>query len=83
VTSETKAPNLTYAPARLRPEWAKRWIANPPAMNPATAMTKFFGEHPGADGKWRFMNALPELAGVTVDHAELMARYIALGLAGK
>lgn len=82
ITSETKAPNLSYAPARLRPEWMQRWIAYPPAMQPATAMTKFFGEHP-VDGKWKFMTPLPELNGITADHVDLMVRYLVQGHAGK
>lgn len=85
-TSETKAPNLSYAPARLRPEWMKRWISNPPAMQPATAMTKFFGEEPGPDGKWHYMpgsKPLPELEGITADQVDLMVRYLVQGLAGK
>jgi mono/diheme cytochrome c family protein len=83
ITTETKAPNLSYAAARLRPEWMRRWISNPPAMNPNTAMTQFFGEKPAADGKWHFMTALPELSGITEDNVDLMVRYVAEGLAGK
>lgn len=83
ITSETKAPNLSYAPARLRPEWMRRWISNPPGMNPNTAMTKSFGEAPGADGKWHFMTPLPELSGITEDNVDLMVRYVAEGFAGK
>ena len=83
ITTETKAPNLSYAPARLRPEWMKRWISNPPRMNPNTAMTKFFGDDPGPDGKWHYMTPLPELNGITDDNVDLMVRYVAEGLAGK
>jgi mono/diheme cytochrome c family protein len=83
VTSETKAPNLSYAPQRLRPEWMRRWISNPPAMNPNTAMTKSFGEGPGADGKWHFMTPLPELQGVDADNVDLMVRYVSEGKAAK
>ncbi len=39
---ETKAPNLDYAAGRLRPEWVRRWIENPPGMVPGTAMLVLF-----------------------------------------
>ena len=82
-TDQTKAPNLSYVTQRLNAEWMHRWIRNPPAMNPATAMTKFFGEEPSPDGTWRYMTALPELSGITEDHAQLMVRFLLQGLAGK
>ncbi len=69
--AETKAPNLNRAPGRLRPDWTRRWIANPPAMNPATAMTKNFGDAPRSDGRWHYMKDLPELGGISADHVEV------------
>ena len=39
---ETKAPNLSYADARLKPEWMARWIQNPLEMQPGTAMPALF-----------------------------------------
>jgi mono/diheme cytochrome c family protein len=83
VNEETKGPNLSYAPERLRHEWATRWVRLPTAMQPNTQMTKNFGDEPGKDGKWHFSPDLPELKGISSDHAELMVRYVLLGLAGK
>jgi len=83
VNEETKGPNLSYAPERLRLEWTRRWIPAPALMQPNTQMTQNFGEKIGADGKWRFSTDLPELKGVTADHADVMMRYVLLGLAGK
>jgi hypothetical protein len=83
MTTETKAPDLGHTPKRLRPEWMHRWISDPPGMNPNTAMTRFFGEKPGKDGKWRYMTELPELKGIEADHVDLMVRYLSEGQAGK
>lgn len=41
-TTETKAPNLTWAGRRLKPEWMTRWIQNPAEMEPGTAMPALF-----------------------------------------
>jgi mono/diheme cytochrome c family protein len=41
-TRETKAPNLSYAGDRLKPEWMSRWIENPSEMQPGTAMPALF-----------------------------------------
>jgi mono/diheme cytochrome c family protein len=41
-TTETKAPNLTWAGQRLKPEWMTRWIENPAEMEPGTAMPALF-----------------------------------------
>jgi len=82
-SDQTKGPNLSYAPQRLRYEWTHRWVPAPGLMQPNTQMTQNFGEKPGADGKWRFAPELPETRGVSEDHAELMVRYILSGLAGK
>jgi cytochrome c2/cytochrome c1 len=92
ITSETKAPNLSLAPKRLRPDWMRRWIPNPPAMIPDTAMTSFFGDKPGTtatkpepspEGKWYFKTPLPELAGVPEDHVELLVRWLTEGIDAK
>lgn len=80
-TSETKAPNFSYAPGRLRADWMRRWIPAPTAMQPNTSMAPLFIQQP--DGTWRFNAKLPELDGVDEDHVELMVRYILLGQAGK
>lgn len=81
-TSETKGPNLTFAPARLRADWAHRWIQDPPAIHPRTSMAKMFELK---DGTWRFKSAvpMPEVEAVPGDHIALMVRYLLLGLAGK
>ena len=42
MTTETKAPNLTLANERLRPEWIRQWIEKPDAMVPGTGMSAFF-----------------------------------------
>ncbi len=42
LNDETKAPNLSYTAARLRPEWVARWIQNPSLLEPGTAMPALF-----------------------------------------
>jgi hypothetical protein len=79
VTTETKGPNLSYAARRLRPEWMARWIPNPPAMQPWTAMTVNFKREVEGDPKsrWVYNNPdLPELKGVRADHVDLMIRWL-------
>jgi hypothetical protein len=53
------APNLDVANERLRPEWTKKWIANPAAMFPYTPVMPgiflYEGDKPKAAGelkKW-------------------------------
>jgi cytochrome c2 len=77
---ETRAPNFSFAPARLRADWAHRWIEDPPAMNPRTSMLKLFEPK---EGVWRFLNRIPEVDAVPGDHIDLMVRYLLLGQAGK
>lgn len=43
-------PDLANLPERMRPEGVKRWIADPQAMMPGTAMPAFF-YYTGDDGK--------------------------------
>jgi cytochrome c551/c552 len=81
-TTETKAPNFSYAPGRLRAEWMRRWIAAPTAMQPMSSMAPLFVKDEKT-GLWRFNTKLPELDGVDVDHIDLMVRYLLLGHAGK
>ncbi len=83
VNEETKGPNLSYAPERLRLEWTRRWVQLPTAMQPNTQMTKNFGDNVGPDGKWHFSTDLPELKDLPADHADIMVRYVLSGLAGK
>ena len=35
-------PDLSMAPARLRPEWVPQWLRNPQAIQPGTRMPNFF-----------------------------------------
>ena len=75
LTSETKAPNLTYTGSRLRPEWVARWLQDPQVMEPGTPMPALFRKQPS--GRWTYMNtALPEVAAYEGDHVELMVRYL-------
>jgi hypothetical protein len=96
MTADIKAPNLAFAPERLRPDWMKRWIAYPGGMHPDTAMTIQFGwmedgkivqpgpsKSPPPNPKWLYMTTLPELQGVESDHIDLMIRYLLTGKAGK
>jgi len=81
-TTETKAPNFSFAPGRLRAEWMRRWIAAPTTMQPMSSMAPLFVKDEKT-GLWRFNTKLPELDGVDVDHIDLMVRYLLLGHAGK
>jgi hypothetical protein len=81
-TTETKAPNFSFAPGRLRAEWMRRWIAAPTTMQPMSSMAPLFVKDEKT-GQWRFNTKLPELDGVDVDHIDLMVRYLLLGHAGK
>jgi mono/diheme cytochrome c family protein len=76
--SETKAPHFGYAKERLKPEWMRRWIPNPPAMQPTTKMTNdFLREKPDdPHSRWIYKTVFPEGDGVTADHVDLMIRYL-------
>jgi mono/diheme cytochrome c family protein len=78
--AETKAPDLSYAPERLRPDWMVRWVREPMAMQPLTSMLKVFKEDP-ASGRWVY-DGVPEFEKEhTGDHVELIVRYV-LSLGG-
>lgn len=75
MTSETKAPNLTLADSRLRPEYMRRWIQAPALLTPGTAMPEFFV--PGPDGEtWRRTSTDPVITSHQGDQIDLMVRYL-------
>lgn len=75
IDGETKAPNLTYAAERLRPDWMPRWIRAPKEMQPRTSMLHVF-RFDEPTRRW-VVDGAPELekehAG---DHVDLIVRYI-------
>ena len=69
------APSFVLSRARLRPDWARRWMLDPAMMAPGTAMPSGLFK-PDAD---RMVFAGPTPAGFQQfhkDHAELLVRYI-------
>src|SRR5258707_4046070 len=41
---ESEAPNLAHATERLLPDYYRRWLRNPPAIDPLTKMPVYFEE---------------------------------------
>lgn len=71
------APNFLLARERLKPDWTYRWLLDPQAISPGTAMPKeLFRREP--DGRWvinlaqgpESFNQYPK------DHARLLVRYM-------
>jgi len=56
--SELLAPDLTKMAARLRPEWVRRFLWDPQALIPGTAMPAFFSAMPGEEGRGRIEQIL-------------------------
>ena len=71
------APNFLLAKERLKPDWVERWIIDPQAISPGTAMPsglfKREGEH------WVFSGPTPpSFQGYDKDHSKLLVDYIFL-----
>ncbi len=69
------APNFALVPARLKPDWTRRWIVHPEVIRPGTAMPSgLFREE---DGRWVFaLGRIEGLDSYAGDHADLVVRYM-------
>ncbi len=73
--AKATAPNFTVAHDRLKPGWTRRWILDPAAMAPGTAMPS--GLFRQEDDRWVFAGPTPaSFQGYTKDHADLLVRYM-------
>jgi hypothetical protein len=73
------APNFLLASERLKPDWTYRWLLDPQAISPGTAMPKeLFRKEP--DGRWVInLTQGPESFNqYHKDHARLLVRYMFL-----
>jgi hypothetical protein len=69
------APNFLMAKERLQPDWTARWMLDPQAINPGTAMPSGLFRHE-AD-RWVFSGTAPDLfKGYNRDHVQLLVRYM-------
>jgi cytochrome c2 len=69
------APNFLMARERLKPAWTARWMLDPQAISPGTAMPSGLfrkeGEH------WAFAGPTPPIfKGYENDHVQLLVRYM-------
>ena len=73
--AKATAPNFTVARERLKPGWTRRWILDPAAMAPGTAMPSGLFRH--EDNRYVFAGPTPpSFQGYTKDHADLLVRYM-------
>jgi hypothetical protein len=75
------APNFLLAKERLKPGWTERWIIDPQAISPGTAMPSgLFRQEKTPDQKaehWVFNGPLPpSFEGYSKDETKLLVRYI-------
>ena len=69
------APNLLLTRERLKPGWTLRWLIDPQAIIPGTAMPSELFRRDG--DRWVLAGQLPQSAqGYTGDHAQLLVRYM-------
>lgn len=69
------APNFLAAKERLKPAWTARWMLDPQAISPGTAMPSGLFRRDG--GRWVFAGPTPDLfKGYIGDHAQLLVRYM-------
>ena len=69
------APNFLLAKERLKPDWVERWITDPQAISPGTAMPSgLFREQ---NHQWVFSGPTPSsFQGYTGDYRKLLVDYI-------
>jgi hypothetical protein len=73
--AKATAPNFTVAHDRLKPGWTRRWILDPAAMAPGTAMPSGLFRQEG--DRWVFAGPTPaSFQGYTKDQADLLVRYM-------
>jgi hypothetical protein len=73
------APNFLLASERLKPDWTYRWLLDPQAISPGTAMPKeLFRKEP--DGRWvlKLEKGPESFNEYHKDHARLLVRYMFL-----
>ena len=69
------APNFLAAKERLKPAWTARWMLDPQAISPGTAMPSGLFRRDG--DHWVFAGPTPEsFKGYTSDHVQLLVRYM-------
>jgi cytochrome c1 len=69
------APNFLLAHERLKPDWVERWITDPQAISPGTAMPS--GLFKQQNRQWVFAGPTPStFQGYTGDHRKLLTDYI-------
>ncbi|MCW5980673.1 MAG: c-type cytochrome [Bryobacteraceae bacterium] len=69
------APNFLQAAERLKPGWTTRWMIDPQAISPGTAMPSGLFRQDGAH--WVFAGPTPDIfKGYSRDHVQLLVRYM-------
>ena len=69
------APNFLLAKERLKPDWVERWITDPQAISPGTAMPS--GLFKQENNQWVFAGPTPStFNGFEGDHRKLLTDYI-------
>ena len=69
------APNFLQARGRLKPDWMERWIVDPQAISPGTAMPS--GLFKREKGHWVFFGPTPaSFRGYDKDQTKLLVDYI-------
>jgi cytochrome c2 len=69
------APNFLLANERLKPGWTTRWMLDPQAISPGTAMPSGLFRREG--DRWVFAGPTPEIfKGYSKDHVDLLVRYM-------
>jgi cytochrome c551/c552 len=69
------APNFLLAKERLKPDWVERWILDPQAISPGTAMPSGLFRREGTH--WVFSGPVPpSFQGYGRDHSKLLVDYI-------
>ena len=72
---DATAPNFLIASERLKPNWTYRWMLEPAAIAPGTAMPSELFERDG--DRWVFSGQIPAQArNYEGDHADLLTRYM-------
>ena len=72
---DATAPNFLIAAERLKPNWTYRWLLEPAAIAPGTAMPSELFERDGS--RWVFSGQIPAQARqYPGDHADLLTRYM-------
>ncbi|HWQ56677.1 MAG TPA: hypothetical protein VN442_23525 [Bryobacteraceae bacterium] len=69
------APNFLMAKERLKPSWTARWMLDPQAISPGTAMPSGLFHRDG--DRWTFAGPTPNVfKGYNGDHVQLLLRYM-------